>query len=1260
MIHTEGIDSHGNRIWDEYGTRGNRLTDSVAASSTIQTLPDGSVTETLTLFDGSIHTRTTDINGNITDVVQESGVQTLLDGITTYGPSVIDALSLMRAIQTGEPLPIVASGLRLANDVADLTDTPNYKLSGAANIASGVLSLMSLDAALERGDTLGAITAGAQAVNFGATAYAHFAGHAASTVDGVSRTALQNAIDAKAFGSAGEALGMVGDALPYLNLINSIANGDEVGAAVSIISYYVPVIGWAYAIYSIIDSLFSDNDIPDPWGNGQFVWDGTGITKRTAGETGGNEAVNNVMDSVLATMNALIEREREQNPGSQLGIIPNRMPGLSYDMSGYRYTDINPLTGEEQHPSLRFDTSGNPYNAEPGSPESYQSIVEGMARSGLSRSAIAPLWEVRTAKMQSDAGDPKAGLTEEARAGRDGQLAASINGDTQNFRPVMLDLDGDGIETIGKETSGVAFDVDDSGFLKQTSWLSGDDAFLTLDRNYNGQVDTGREMFSNSTVALGRRGLAGMAWVDANYDGKLTAADPVWDELKIWQDTNQNGVQDDGETQGLDGVGITELNYAMGTFQQSGQVKQLASPDMEADKEGTRVSVVPEGIIIENSGDNQLSLLVTRIDDKTAVEPNRDGVTGYEDIELIINPADLLANDTLGGFTGRDLTIIAVTNFLHGSGYLDDNGFIRFSPEPDYAGEGAAFDYIARADNGEEGTTTVDITLQNTNDAPTLDRVDHTSQSVYGYTPVQYNDSGAYQSGGEPIYQPVGNHTSAIAQEDTGAGRVAGADIDDPASSLSYEIVNAPQYGGVTVNSNGTFQYTSWKKSGIPSDHIVVGGQYGGLKDGTLYTRSNLPSNAVYPTNDVFEVRITDPHGASTIESISVPHYGPFLPETPAGGGGKKPIAIDLDGDGFEFVNVDDSNIFFDINGDGWKKRTSWIDADDGMLAYDINGDGIIDSVDEISFTRYKEGAQTDLEGLAAFDTNSNGRFDAGDEKWSKFGVWQDVNQNGITDTGEFNSLTDMGVDSIGLESDGQFRVINNQTVHGVGAMEMEDGSQLAIADVTLAYSNETRIPHADGTTTTATPTSPFSPDGEEINGTADKDLILGKNGNNIINGYAGDDVIFDDGGNDIIDAGDGNDMVYAGADNDLVMGGAGDDAIYAGLGSDVVFGGDGHDAILTEGGNDIAFGGAGNDLISGGWGNDVLSGDDGNDLVYGESGNDALFGRDGDDELAGMEGYDRLEGGSGNDLLDGGADEDEMIGGAVTTSTPLITQVTL
>ncbi|MDR0775586.1 MAG: putative Ig domain-containing protein [Azonexus sp.] len=1252
------------------------------------TSPDGTTVETIRYADGRTIKLTYDNDGKL---LGEEHIKSTGQILEQSAVTLLDALKLINAIQSGEPLPVVTSGLRLLNDLSNLNDALNLNLSGAASAASSILSLMSLNAALKEGDALGALTAGAQVVTFGATAYANFLGQSGDQ--------YTSAI-VKVFGADG-AMASIEGALPYLSVVNSLVNGDYVGAAVySLSALGVPYIGWAYAVYSIVDSLFSNNSAPKPQGNGLFVWNGDDISYYATGKTGGYEAVTGVMNGTLSTLNALIELARQGSPDNPLGIIPNRMPSVGYDMSGYRTVDIDPLTGVEKHPELRFDTSGKPYNAKPGSPESYQSIIESMVYSALARGAIAPLWEVRTAKMQTDAGDPKAGLTEEERAGRDGKLAPPLTGDTQIFRPVVLDLDGDGIETTDK-AHGVAFDVDDSGFLKQTAWIKGDDAFLVLDRNLNGHIDSGRELFSNGMVALGGRGLAGMAWVDANYDGKLTAADPVWNELKLWRDLNQDGQQDADELWGLNELGITELNYAMATFTQDGVKKKLGSPDLEADSQGISISIVPEGIVVYSSVDGKLSLIVTDVKDKSTVEANRDGIDGFEDVEIVVSCAKLLENDTLNGFPGSELSIIGLTNFRHGTGFIDDNGFVHFIPEKDYAGD-AGFDYVMQAPNGQKGTARVDITLQEVNDAPTLDRVDHESRPVYGYTPVVYGvdgegyvSSNLYVSGGNPIYEPyaiqsyvtpdgglatriVTNpppdltgwlgfpaefHTTPISTEDSGKGRVVGADVDDPATSLTYEVVGLPQYGAVTVNPDGTFQYASWKEPGVASDRIFIDGQYAGVTgqyggylgpDGTAsmlyYPSMGLfqPGGeyVLYPTTDVFQVKITDPHGASTLQSIEVPHYGPYFVPKPPSGGGKKPIAVDLDGNGFEFVNVDDSNVFFDVNGDGWKHRISWVGPNDGLLAYDIDGNGKIDQAGEISFARYADGAQTDLEGLRAFDSNGNGRFDAADEKWAKFGIWRDANQNGVTDPGEFRTLTEMGIVAVDLTSDGQFQIINGQTVHGIGSMTRADGSKMAIADVTLAYSSEVRVPQGDGTMQTVN-ASPFSPNGEVINGTEGNDLILGKNGNNIIYGFGGDDVIFEDGGNDIIDGGDGNDLIYSGADNDLVFGGAGNDVIYAGLGNDVVFGGDGDDVIFGEGGNDIIFGGAGNDLISGGPGNDVLSGDDGDDQIFGESGNDALFGGNGDDELFGMDGFDYLNGGAGNDLLDGGTGADTMVGGA-------------
>src|SRR5690606_33368765 len=113
------------------------------------------------------------------------------------------------------------------------------------------------------------------------------------------------------------------------------------------------------------------------------------------------------------------------------------------------------------------------------------------------------------------------------------------------------------------------------------------------------------------------------------------------------------------------------------------------------------------------------------------------------------------------------------------------------------------------------------------------------------------------------------------------------------------------------------------------------------------------------------------------------------------GTGGAPPVVFDLDGDGIELVSFASSTVYFDMNLDGVAVKTGWVGSDDGILVLDRNGNGSIGDVSEISFLDEVEGAQTDLEGLVAFDSNGDGRLDAADERFFEFRVWRDLNQNG-------------------------------------------------------------------------------------------------------------------------------------------------------------------------------------------------------------------------------------------------------------------------
>jgi hypothetical protein len=124
--------------------------------------------------------------------------------------------------------------------------------------------------------------------------------------------------------------------------------------------------------------------------------------------------------------------------------------------------------------------------------------------------------------------------------------------------PLVIDLDGDGIETSEITNGGVYFDVDGDKFAERTGWLKGDDGFLVADANGNGRIDDISEMFGG----VGVSGFADLAAWDSDGDGKVTAADARWAELKVWQDKNGDGITDAGELSTLDALGIVSLDLA--------------------------------------------------------------------------------------------------------------------------------------------------------------------------------------------------------------------------------------------------------------------------------------------------------------------------------------------------------------------------------------------------------------------------------------------------------------------------------------------------------------------------------------------------------------------------------------------------------------------------------------------------------------------------------------------------------------------------
>lgn len=137
---------------------------------------------------------------------------------------------------------------------------------------------------------------------------------------------------------------------------------------------------------------------------------------------------------------------------------------------------------------------------------------------------------------------------------------------TDTRSPLVVDLDGDGVETTTAE-NGTHFDHDNNGFAEKSSWVGKDDGLLVRDINGNGQIDDGTELFGNNSVlSNGQKaanGFEALKDLDSNNNGIFDRSDTTWNQVNVWKDSNQNGKVDEGEllTREQAGIENIDLNY---------------------------------------------------------------------------------------------------------------------------------------------------------------------------------------------------------------------------------------------------------------------------------------------------------------------------------------------------------------------------------------------------------------------------------------------------------------------------------------------------------------------------------------------------------------------------------------------------------------------------------------------------------------------------------------------------------------------------
>ena len=144
-------------------------------------------------------------------------------------------------------------------------------------------------------------------------------------------------------------------------------------------------------------------------------------------------------------------------------------------------------------------------------------------------------------------------------------LAFKLAEEWQRRDPIILDLDGDGVETLA-QASGRHFDHDGNGFAEQTGWVGADDGLLIRDRQPGAAITSGSQLFGDFTLLSNGKtaahGFEALADLDDNHDGVIDQADAAWAELAIWKDGNGDAYLDPGERLSLEQAGVRQLRLS--------------------------------------------------------------------------------------------------------------------------------------------------------------------------------------------------------------------------------------------------------------------------------------------------------------------------------------------------------------------------------------------------------------------------------------------------------------------------------------------------------------------------------------------------------------------------------------------------------------------------------------------------------------------------------------------------------------------------
>lgn len=790
--------------------------------------------------------------------------------------------------------------------------------------------------------------------------------------------------------------------------------------------------------------------------------------------------------------------------------------------------------------------------------------------------------------------------------------------------PLILDLDGDGVGITPVE-QGVFFDHNGDGFAELSAWTSASDGFLVRDRNGDGKITSGDELFGDQTRMLdgrwGQNGFDVLAEYDDNQDGRIDAQDALWSELRVWVDANRDGVSQLPEIRSLAETGVASIGIAY-------------TPSSD----GTAL----QGTFTKTDGSTGHS-----VDDSTFTVNST-----YTIAEIWIPvPTDIAALPELSGYgrvydlhqaMARDPILVdLVQSFISESSTEERNSLL----------EQIVFRWAGS--DGVDPHSRDNTTYGTTWDARKLVAL----EMFVGRDFVQpYADSGQPETNPLPQAIPLLENAWQWLSEQIYAGLMMQTHLSDVFGQVTYTWDEINQR--LLADFQPVFQRIQADYTSNPSATAL-------LIEETV--RCMIGSNLYQHATDF------DGFIGNLIQ------LGPDIAEAVDRG-----ISIGLPG--IQFTGTEDGDIQDGTIGADMLYGYGGSDVLDGRFGDDLldggEGDDILRGGFGADILNGGQGADY-LTGGAGHDSLSGGAgadtLDGGTGNDSLYGddgadtylfargfgqdlIWEYDQGAGGNDIVRFAAdILPAEVELSRNESDLFLKLLGTDDRITVSGFFLDPLSRVE------------RVEFGDGTVWTSSTLL-----AAKFAGTEGADSIFGTTGNDRIEGRGGNDYIYGDAGADTLDGGTGNDQLDGGAGNDIYLfdRGYGQDTIYETSGTDTVRFATGitaADVFVWRDDFNYYFDLVGtNDRLtvdnwySGStyrienvefadgtvWNSTILNGktttaSEYADFYWGTASANTYDGLAGDDRIFGFGGNDTLRGGEGNDFIDGGIGNDVMIGGS-------------